>query len=90
VIFLQQAGRNQHAHICEALELFAAEVMGEFKAEVAEREARKARELAPFIAAAMARKQWMKPLEDHEIPVVPASRPRAEINVKREPEPQKA
>src|SRR5690349_15060911 len=38
VIFLQQAGRNRHEHICESLELFAAEVMGEFKAEVAERE----------------------------------------------------
>ena len=33
----------------------------------------------------MGRKRWMAPLEDHEIPVVPASRPRAEINVKREP-----
>ena len=80
VIFLQQAGRNKHAHICESLELFAAEVMGEFKAHVAEREARKAADLAPYIAAAMARKVWMKPLADHEIPVVPASRKKAEIN----------
>ena len=80
VIFLQQAGRNQHAHICESLELFAAEVMPAFKAEVAEREAKKARELAPFLAAAMARKKWMKPLADHEIPVVPSSRPKAQIN----------
>ena len=80
VIFLQQAGRNKHAHICESLELFAAEVMGEFKAHVAEREARKAADLAPYIAAAMARKVWMKPLADHEIPVVPASRKTAEIN----------
>ncbi len=80
VIFLQQAGRNKHAHICESLELFAAEVMPEFKARVAEREARKAAALAPFIEAALARKQHMKPLADDEIPVVPASRPRAEIN----------
>ncbi len=80
VIFLQQAGRNQHAHICESLELFAAQVMGEFKAGVAEREARKAAELAPYIEAAMARKVWMKPLADHEIPVVPASRKTAQIN----------
>ena len=35
MIFLQQAGRNRHDHICQSLELFAAEVMGEFKAEVA-------------------------------------------------------
>ena len=80
MIFLQQAGRNKHAHICEALELFAAEVMPDFKADVAEREAKKARDLAPFIEAAMARKRWMKPLEDHEIPIVPASRPKAQIN----------
>jgi alkanesulfonate monooxygenase SsuD/methylene tetrahydromethanopterin reductase-like flavin-dependent oxidoreductase (luciferase family) len=83
VIFLQQAGRNQHKHICESLELFAAEVMPEFKAQVAAREAKKAAELAPFIAAAMKRKRWMKPLGDDEIPVVPASRPRAETNVDR-------
>jgi alkanesulfonate monooxygenase SsuD/methylene tetrahydromethanopterin reductase-like flavin-dependent oxidoreductase (luciferase family) len=85
VIFLQQAGRNRHDDICESLELFAAEVMPEFKAEAAEREAAKARELAPFIEAAMGRKRWMKPLAEEEIPVVPASRPRAEINVRREP-----
>ena len=53
VIFLQQAGRNRHDHICEALELFASEVMPEFKAEAAKREARKAEELAPHIAAAL-------------------------------------
>ena len=80
VIFLQQAGRNKHEHICEALELFAAEVMPAFKAEVAEREAKKAAELAPYLAAAMARKKWMKPLADHEIPVVPASRQKAQVN----------
>ena len=80
VIFLQQAGRNKHEHICESLELFAAEVMPAFKAEVAEREAKKARELEPFLVAAMARKKWMKPLADHEIPVVPSSRPKAQIN----------
>jgi hypothetical protein len=80
VIFLQQAGRNQHEHICESLELFAAEVMPEFKAEVAEREAKKAAELAPWIEAAMARKTWMTPLADDEIPVVKASVQRAQIN----------
>jgi hypothetical protein len=79
VIFLQQAGRNKHAHICEALELFAAEVMPEFKADVAAREAKKAAELAPYIAAAMGRKKWMKPLTDDEIPIVPASVQRAQV-----------
>jgi alkanesulfonate monooxygenase SsuD/methylene tetrahydromethanopterin reductase-like flavin-dependent oxidoreductase (luciferase family) len=83
VIFLQQAGRNKHAHICEALELFAREVMPAFKAQVAAREAKKAAELAPYIAAAMARKNWMKPLTEAEIPIVPSSRPRAETNAVR-------
>ena len=77
VIFLQQAGRNKHEHICEALELFAGEVMPEFKAEAAEREARKARELAPFLEAAMARKKWMQPLAPEDVPVVRASAARS-------------
>jgi alkanesulfonate monooxygenase SsuD/methylene tetrahydromethanopterin reductase-like flavin-dependent oxidoreductase (luciferase family) len=73
VILMQQAGRNRHDHICESLELFASEVMGAFKADAAEREAKKARELAPYIEAALARKTWMKPLADDEIPVVRAA-----------------
>jgi alkanesulfonate monooxygenase SsuD/methylene tetrahydromethanopterin reductase-like flavin-dependent oxidoreductase (luciferase family) len=79
VIFLQQAGRNRHDHICEALELFAAEVMPDFKAGAAEREARKAEDLAPFIAAALARKPWMQPLADDEIPIVRASVAKAQV-----------
>ncbi|HEY5070433.1 MAG TPA: LLM class flavin-dependent oxidoreductase [Caulobacteraceae bacterium] len=80
VIFLQQAGRNRHEHIVASLELFAAEVMPAFKTEVARREASKAAELAPHIAAAMARKRWMRPLADDEIPVVKASVARAQVN----------
>ena len=77
VIFLQQAGFNKHAHICESLELFAAEVMPEFRAQVEEREAKKAKTLRPYVEAAMARKKWLKPLGDDEIPVVKASVARA-------------
>jgi alkanesulfonate monooxygenase SsuD/methylene tetrahydromethanopterin reductase-like flavin-dependent oxidoreductase (luciferase family) len=83
VIFLQQAGRNQHDHICQSLELFAAEVMPQFKADAAGREARKQAELAPYLEAAMARKRWMAPLAEHEIPVVPASRAKAQVNEAR-------
>jgi hypothetical protein len=79
VIFLQQAGRNRHDHICESLELFAAEVMPAFNAQAAAREARKAEELAPHIAAALKRKAWMKPLADDEIPVVKAAVDRAQF-----------
>ena len=80
VIFLQQCGRNKHEHICEALELFAAEVMPAFSADAADREAKKAAELAPYIEAALARKTWMTPLADTDIPVVKASVVRAQIN----------
>ncbi len=68
VTFIQQAGMNQHEHICESLEIFAAEVMGEFKEREAEREERKMLELEPYIAAALDRKVKMKPLADEEIP----------------------
>ena len=73
VVFLQQAGRNSHANICESLELFARTVMPAFSADVAEREAAKAAELAPFIEAALARKNYMQPLAEHEVPVVKAA-----------------
>ena len=80
VIFMQQAGRNRHDHIVASLELFAAEVMGEFKREAEEREAKKARRLAPYVEAALARKPKMRPLEDHEIPMVKASVAQAQVN----------
>jgi len=80
VIFMQQAGRNKHEHICESLELFAAEVMPEFAARRAEREAKKAAELAPYIEAALKRKNWMQPLADEDIPVVKASVKKAQVN----------
>ena len=72
VIFIQQGGRNRHEHICESLELFAAEVMPEFKARADEHERRKLEELAPYIEKALQRKQWMQPLKDEEIPEIHA------------------
>ncbi len=80
VIFLQQAGRNQHEHIRQSLELFAAEVMPEFKAEAQARERQKLDELAPWIEAALARKKVMPALQDDEIPVVRASVSQPKIN----------
>src|SRR5579863_1883593 len=70
VAFIQQGGRNRHEDICEALELFGAEVMGEFKEREAERVKRKAEELAPYVEAAMERKAWMKPVAHNAIPPV--------------------
>ena len=57
VTFIQQECMNKHEHICESLELFTSEVMPEFKAREAEREAKKTEELLPYIKAALARKK---------------------------------
>jgi alkanesulfonate monooxygenase SsuD/methylene tetrahydromethanopterin reductase-like flavin-dependent oxidoreductase (luciferase family) len=73
VVFLQQAGRNSHSNICESLELFADSVMPQFTRDVAEREARKQAELAPYIDAAMARKDCMPALAREDVPVVKAA-----------------
>ena len=73
VIFMQQAGRNSHANICESLELFARTVMPKFRAELAKREARKAEALAPHLEAAVARKRFMPPIAREDVPVVPAA-----------------
>ncbi len=85
VTFIQQAGMNKHEHICEALELFAADVMPEFKARAAERERVKQRELAPYIEAALARKVKMPALRDAEIPVFPALGRRITEEAKEQP-----
>jgi hypothetical protein len=70
VVFIQQGGNNQHAHICESLELFSREVMPHFKAGEAERERKKLARLAPALERAMARKNRMKELADSEIPPI--------------------
>ena len=66
------SGRNRHEQIMEAPNLFGAKVMPEFKAREAERQQEKMERLAPFLEQAMARKRYMKPLEEHEIPEVKA------------------
>ena len=82
IVFIQQAGRNRHEHICESLELFARDVMPEFHEKEAERERRKAEELAPYIEAALARKQKLEPLAESEIPTVSAyGRPDAQVQL---------
>jgi alkanesulfonate monooxygenase SsuD/methylene tetrahydromethanopterin reductase-like flavin-dependent oxidoreductase (luciferase family) len=80
IILLQQAGRNRHEHICESLETLAREVLPEFAPKAAERERRKAGELAPFIEKALARKQRMQPIADADIPIVRASVAKPVVN----------
>ncbi|HMG43099.1 MAG TPA: LLM class flavin-dependent oxidoreductase, partial [Acidimicrobiales bacterium] len=53
VIFVSQAGRNRHEHICESLELFAREVMPEFAEHEDEREQAKLERLGPAMEAAL-------------------------------------
>jgi len=72
VVFLQQGGRNEHAHICASLELFAKAVMPAFKRRHAAREKKKLKELAPYIERALARKPRRPALRDEEIPAIVA------------------
>ncbi len=83
-IFLQQAGRNSNQNICESLELFADSVMPDFVAGREEREAAKAAELAPYIEAALARKQRMPALAEDEVPVVKAAVKAATFDAQRQ------
>jgi Luciferase-like monooxygenase/SCP-2 sterol transfer family len=56
IVFVQQAGRNRHEHICESLELFGAEVLPAFAEEAEAKEREKAERLAPAVEAALARR----------------------------------
>jgi len=86
-IFIQQGGNNQHEHICESLELFAREVMPEFKERDGARQARKMKELGPYIEAAFARKQAMPPLAERDIPTYEAyGLTVAEVDLSKMPE----
>ena len=57
LIFVMQAGRNRHEHICESIELFASEVMPEFAQRADAADARRAERFAPAIEAALARRE---------------------------------
>src|SRR5881227_2097251 len=57
IIFVSQAGKNRHEHICESLELFAAEVLPEFAPHAEAREAAKRERLGPAVEAALARRE---------------------------------
>ena len=82
VIFLQQGGRNRHEHICESLEIFGEEVLPQFSPSAEEKVAEKNEKLAPYIEAALERKEYMKPLADDEIPIVPPSQEREAFYVR--------
>jgi alkanesulfonate monooxygenase SsuD/methylene tetrahydromethanopterin reductase-like flavin-dependent oxidoreductase (luciferase family) len=56
VIFVLQAGKNRHEHICESLELFGREVLPAFKERDEARTKAKSARLAPAIERAMQRR----------------------------------
>ncbi len=62
VIFVLQAGRNRHEHICQSLELFAAQVMPRFAEGREKREAAKAARLQDAVEAALARREHARTL----------------------------
>ena len=70
VVFIQQAGRNRHEDICEALELLASRVMPEFKERDELHKKQKLERLAPIIEAAESRIPPLTELD--EIPTVTA------------------
>lgn len=55
VVFIQQTGNTKHEDICESLELFAHEIMPEFKERERRREISKAVEMQPVIDDAFSR-----------------------------------
>ncbi len=61
LIFIMQAGRNRHEHICESLELFATEVMPRFAGHAEEREERKRERLGAAADRALARRSPPRP-----------------------------
>jgi alkanesulfonate monooxygenase SsuD/methylene tetrahydromethanopterin reductase-like flavin-dependent oxidoreductase (luciferase family) len=56
LVFVSQAGRTRHEHICESLELFASEVMPEFAEQADQHDRDKAERLGDAILAALARR----------------------------------
>ena len=63
VVFIQQSGRNSHEDICDSLELFAADVLPEFKEREESRLPAKTEELAPYIERAESRIQPIEPMK---------------------------
>ena len=75
LIFVSQAGRNRHEHICESLELFGREVLPAFKERDEAQVRAKATRVAPAVEAALARREALPappPLPaDYSFPAIP-------------------
>jgi alkanesulfonate monooxygenase SsuD/methylene tetrahydromethanopterin reductase-like flavin-dependent oxidoreductase (luciferase family)/putative sterol carrier protein len=56
IIFVSQAGRNRHEHICESMELFGQKVLPEFAAQADDIDARRKERLSEATTAALYRR----------------------------------
>jgi hypothetical protein len=73
LIFVMQAGKNRHEHICEALELFGKEVLPAVKERDEAHVTAKAKRMEPVIEAALARKERTAPSlpDGYSFPAMP-------------------
>jgi alkanesulfonate monooxygenase SsuD/methylene tetrahydromethanopterin reductase-like flavin-dependent oxidoreductase (luciferase family) len=68
LVFVSQAGRTRHEHICESLELFAREVMPEFAEQADDHDRAKAERLAGAVEEALPRRDPLRtPPPDYTI-----------------------
>jgi alkanesulfonate monooxygenase SsuD/methylene tetrahydromethanopterin reductase-like flavin-dependent oxidoreductase (luciferase family) len=71
LILLQQCGNYRQEHVCESLELFAREVLPEFKDRAELRDQRKREELAPYVGAALERMPALEALNPPTVDAYP-------------------
>ena len=67
IIFVSQAGTNQHEHVCESLELFAREVLPRFAESADEVERTKRERLEDALGAALERRAPARSFEEHYV-----------------------
>jgi alkanesulfonate monooxygenase SsuD/methylene tetrahydromethanopterin reductase-like flavin-dependent oxidoreductase (luciferase family)/putative sterol carrier protein len=75
VIFVLQAGKNRHEHICESIELFGSQVLPRFAGEAEAREAAKRERLAGAVEAALSRREPARVLGEEYV-ISPQDEPR--------------
>jgi alkanesulfonate monooxygenase SsuD/methylene tetrahydromethanopterin reductase-like flavin-dependent oxidoreductase (luciferase family)/putative sterol carrier protein len=81
VIFVSQAGRNRHEHICESLELLGRDVLPEFAARADEADAGRAVRFAAATEAALARREGPRTADpDYTIAPLDSGPPAGSVN----------
>jgi alkanesulfonate monooxygenase SsuD/methylene tetrahydromethanopterin reductase-like flavin-dependent oxidoreductase (luciferase family)/putative sterol carrier protein len=83
IIFVSQAGKNRHEHICESIELFAERVLPRFAERADEVERTKLDRLAPACERAVARRDPPRRAPDYEVQPLSEPRPASAIAAAR-------